>query len=167
MSSIMWMIIIWFSEHWMKNIFGSSFLLYLWYNSNTFVFHDIFNFEQIKRFNNGSAWALYLLHVIIQTAPFCSINSLSNFKTHDNTHTQYCRWDRIKLLYKILNIFWGKICFNLHKIPSDLNILFDVFFCTCLFHVKCWLIVKTNKSKSVIRSFKSICGIGFSMLRCL
>ena len=76
----------------------------------------------------------YLLHVIIRTALFCSLNSLSDLKTLDNM--QYCRWGRIKLLYKIFNIFWGKNRFNLHIIPSDLDILFDTF-CTCPFHVKC------------------------------
>ena len=40
---------------------------------------------------------------------------------------QYCRWDRIKLLYKVLNVSWGKNRFNLHIIPSDLDILFHNF----------------------------------------
>ena len=99
---------------------------------------------------------------------FCGLNILSDLKPHDNM--QYCRWGRIKLLYKIFNIFWGKNRFNLHIIPSDLDILFDIF-CTCPFHVKCWSIVKPKKSKSVTRliicSFKFSCGIRFSMLRCL
>ena len=83
---------------------------------------------------------------------------------------QYCRWGRIKLLYKIFNIFWGKNRFNLHIIPSDLDIVFDIF-CTCPFHVKCWSIVNPKKSNSVTRSiicsFKFSCGIRFSMFRCL
>ena len=119
-------------------------------------------------FNNGSVWALYLLHAIIRTALFCSLNILSDLKPHDNT--QCCRWGRTKLLYKIFNIFWGKNRFNLHITPSDLDILFDIF-CTCPFHVKCWSIVKPKKSKSVTRSiicsFKFSCGIRFSMFRCL
>ena len=61
--------------------------------------------SRLSVFNNGSVWALYLLHVIIRTALFCSLNILSDLKPHDNT--QYCRWDRIKLLYKILNIWLG------------------------------------------------------------
>ena len=124
--------------------------------------------SRLSVFNNGSVWALYLLHVIIRTALFCSLNILSDLKPHDNM--QYCRWGRIKLLYKIFNIFWGKIRFNLHIIPSDLDILFDIFF-TCPFHVKCWSIVKPKKSKlvtrSIICSFKFSCGIRFSMFRCL
>ena len=87
--------------------------------------------SRLNVFNNGSVWALYLLHVIIRTALFCSLNILSDLKPHDNM--QYYRWGRIKLLYKIFNIFWGKNRFNLHKIPSDLDILFDIF-CTCPFH---------------------------------
>ena len=125
-------------------------------------------FSKLSVFNNDSVWALYLLHVIIRTALFCNLNSLSDIKPHDNM--QYCRWGRIKLLYKILNIFWGKNRFNLHTIPSDLDILFDIF-CTCSFHVKCWSIVKPKKLKSVtlsiIWSFKFSCGITFSMFRCL
>ena len=124
--------------------------------------------SRLSVFNNGSVWALYLLHVIIRTALFCSLNILSDLKPHDNM--QYCRWGRIKLLYKIFNIFWGKHRFNLHIIPSDLDILFDIFW-TCPFHVKCWSIVKPKKSKSVTRSiicsFKFSCGIRFSMFRCL
>ena len=119
--------------------------------------------SRLSVFNNGSVWALYLLHVIIRTALYCSLNILSNLKPHDNM--QYCRWGRIKLLYKIFNIFWGKNRFNLHIIPSDLDILFDIF-CTCPFHVKSWSIVKPKKSKSVTRSiicsFKFSCGIRFS-----
>ena len=124
--------------------------------------------SRLSVFNNGSVWALYLLHVIIRTALFCSLNILSDLKPHDNM--QYCRWGRIKLLYKIFNIFWGKNRFSLHIIPSDLDILFEIF-CTCPFHVKCWSIVKPKKSKSVTRSiicsFKFSCGIRFSMFRCL
>ena len=124
--------------------------------------------SRLSVFNNGSVWALYLLHVIIRTALFCSLNILSDLKPHDNM--QYCRWGRIKLLYKIFNIFWGKNRFNLHIIPSDLDILFEIF-CTCPFHVKCWSIVKPKKSKSVTRSIicslKFSCGIRFSMFRCL
>ena len=124
--------------------------------------------SRLSVFNNGSVWALYLLHVIIRAALFCSLNILSDLKPHDNM--QYCRWGRIKLLYKIFSIFWGKNRFNLHIIPSDLDILFDIF-CTCPFHVKCWSIVKPKKSKSVTRSiicsFKFSCGIRFSMFRCL
>ena len=124
--------------------------------------------SRLSVFNNGSVWALYLLHVIIRTALFCSLNILSDLKPHDNM--QYCRWGRIKLLYKIFNIFWGKNRFNLHIISSDLDILFEIL-CTCPFHVKCWSIVKPKKSKSVTRSiicsFKFSCGIRFSMFRCL
>ena len=124
--------------------------------------------SRLSIFNNGSVWALYLLHVIIRTALFCSLNILSDLKPHDNM--QYCRWGRIKLLYKTFNIFWGKNRFNLHIIPSDLDILFEIF-CKCPFHVKCWSIVKPKKSKSVTRSiicsFKFNCGIRFSMFRCL
>ena len=56
---------------------------------------------------------------------FCDSDSLPDFKPHDNI--QYCRWGRIKLLYKIFNIFLGKKLFSLHIIPSDLDILFDIF----------------------------------------
>ena len=66
--------------------------------------------------------------------------------------------------------FGGKKRFSLHIIPSDLDILFDIF-CTCPFHVKCWSIVNPKKLKSVTRSiicsFKFSCGIRFSMFRCL
>ena len=121
--------------------------------------------SRLSVFNNGSVWALYLLHVIIRTALFCSLNILSDLKPH-----AISRWSRIKLLYKIFNIFWSKNRFTLHIIPSDLDILFDIF-CTCPFHVKCWSIVKPKKSKSVTRSiicsFKFSCGIRFSMFRCL
>ena len=103
-------------------------------------------FSRLSVFNNGSVWALYLLHVIILTALFCSLKSLSDLKPHDNM--QYCRWGRIKLLYRILNTCWGRKRFNLHIIPSDLDILFDIF-CTCSFHVKCWSIVKPKKLNSV------------------
>ena len=78
----------------------------------------------------------------------------------------------ISIIYgnTFFNIFWGKNRFNLHIIPSDLDILFDIF-CTCPFHVKCWSIVKPKKSKSVTRSiicsFNFNCGIRFSMFRCL
>ena len=34
---------------------------------------------------------------------------------------------RIKMLYKIPNILWGKTRFDLHIIQSDLDILFDIF----------------------------------------
>ena len=76
-------------------------------------------------FDNGSVWALYLLHVIIRTDLSCSLGILSELKAHDDT--KYCRWGRIKLLYKILNIFWGKYRFNLHIISSDFDILLDIF----------------------------------------
>ena len=110
--------------------------------------------SRLSVFYNGSVWALYLLHVIIRTALFCSLNILSNLKPHDNM--QYCRWGRIKLLYKIFNIFWGKNRFNLHIIPSDLDILFDIF-CTCPFHVKCWSIVKPNDNDTVVFAWLPQC----------
>ena len=50
--------------------------------------------SRLSVFNNGSVWALYLLHVIIRAALFCSLNILSDLKPHDNM--QYCRWGRIK-----------------------------------------------------------------------
>ena len=114
------------------------------YNFNAFVFMISSILSRLSVFNNGSVWALYLLPVIIRTALFCSLNIRSDLKPHDNM--QYCRWGKIKLLYKIYNIFWGKNRFNLHIIPSDLDILFDIF-CTCPFYVKCWSIVKPKKSK--------------------
>ena len=124
--------------------------------------------SRLSTFNNGSVWALYLLYVIIRTALFYSLKSLSDLKPRVNM--QYCRWGRIKLLYRILNTCWGKKRFNLHIIPSDHYISFDIF-CTCSFHVKCWLIVKPKKLNSVTRSifcsFNFNCGIRFSMFRCL
>ena len=120
--------------------------------------------SRLSVFNNGSVWALYLLHMIILTALFCSLKNLSDLKPHDNM--QYCRWGRIKLLYRIINTCWGRKRFNLHIIPSDLDILFDIF-CTCSFHVKCWSIVKPKKLNSVtcwiICSFNFNCGIRFSI----
>ena len=60
--------------------------------------------------------------------------------------------------------------FNLHIIPSDLDILFDIF-CTCSFHAKCWSIVKPKKlnsvTRSIICSFNFNTGIRFLMFRCL
>ena len=40
---------------------------------------------------------------------------------------QYSRWGRIVLLHKIPNTFWGDKWFNLYIIPSDIDILFDIF----------------------------------------
>ena len=124
--------------------------------------------SRLSAFNNGSVWALSILHVIIRTVLFSSLKSLSDLKLHDNM--QYCRWGRIELLYRILNNFWGKKHFNLYIIPSDLDILFDIF-CTCSFHVKCWSIVKPKKlnsvTRSIISSFNFNCGIRFSLFRCL
>ena len=80
---------------------------------------------------------------------------------------QYCRWGRIKLLYRILNTCWGKKRFNLPIIPSDLDILFDIFL---YMFIPCQ-IVKPKKlnsvTHSIICSFYSNCGIRFSMFRCL
>ena len=75
-------------------------------------------------FINDSVWALYSLRVVIRTTLFGNSNSLSDFKHHDNM--QHCRWGRIKLLCKIINIFWGKNRIDLHIIPSDFDILFDM-----------------------------------------
>ena len=124
-------------------------------------FHDILS--RLSVFDNGSVWALYLLHVIIRTALFCSLNILSDLKPHDNT--QYCRWGRIKLLYKILDIFWCKNRSNLHIIPSDLDILFDIF-------VPVHPMSNSDRlsklvTRSIICSFKFSCGIRSSMFRCL
>ena len=125
MSSIMWMIIIWFSEHWFKIFWKLILCVSLQYNYNAFVFMILSILSRLSVFNNGTVWALYLLHVVIRTALFCSLNILSDLKPHDNM--QYCRWGRIKLLYKIFNIFWDTNRFNLHIIPSDLDIRFDIF----------------------------------------
>ena len=58
--------------------FGSSFRLYQWYNFNAFVFMISSILSRSSVFSNGSVWALYLLHVIIRTALFCSLNILSD-----------------------------------------------------------------------------------------
>ena len=95
---------------------------------------------------------------------FCSLNSRSV--------TKCSIVDGVELsCYIRFSIYFGvKISFNLHIIPTDLDILIDIF-CIRPFHVKCWSIVKPKKLKSVTRSiicsFKFSCGIRFSMLRCL
>ena len=124
--------------------------------------------SRLSVLNNGSVWALYLLHVIIRTALFCSLNILSDLIPHDNM--QYCRWGRIKQLYKIFNIFGGKNRFNLHIIPSDLDILFDIFVhAHSMSNTDRLSNLKKSKSvtRSIICSFKFNCGIRFSMFRCL
>ena len=118
--------------------------------------------------NNGSVWVLYLLHVIIRTALFCSLNILSDL--NPMTICSIVDGAELSCYIRFSIYFGGKNRFSWHIIPSDLDILFDVF-CTCPFHVKCWSIVKPKKLKSVTRSiicsFKFSCGTRFSMFRCL
>ena len=99
---------------------------------------------------------------------FCSLKSLSDSKTHGNM--PYCRWGRMKLLYRILNTCWDKRNrFNLHIIPSDLGTLFDIFVKVHSMSNADRLSPKTLKSvtRSIICSFNYNCGIRFSMFRCL
>ena len=58
---------------------------------------------------------------------FCNLNNMPELKSHDDM--QYCRWGRIRLLYKIHNILCSIFLFrfDLHIILSDLDILFDIF----------------------------------------
>ena len=102
------------------------------------------SFKRLKDLNNGSVCALYVLQDIIRTALFWSLDMRLNL--NPQTEIELLIWGRIKLLYMVRNIFWGRY-FSLFIIPKDLEILFDTF-CTCTFEVPCWSMVSPRKLKS-------------------
>ena len=76
---------------------------------------------------------------------------------------EYSIWGRIKLLYMVRNIFWGRYRLSLFIIPKDFEILFDIF-CMCTFQVICRsIMVSPRKLKSSALTkgfpFNSDCGV--------
>ena len=96
--------------------------------------------------NSGSVWELYLLHVMIRTARFCSLSNRPILNPH--AKIEYCRCGRIKELYKTQRMCIGRKFFRRHIIPRVRAILFEIF-CMCGFQLRCSTIVSPRKLNSL------------------